>query len=591
MKGMPNKFHSLRVKLSMLFLLTIVVPVSIFLLALPSYYHNLILRQTTELTQGTLNALEFNVETYLDDLERLSITPYLNEDVMVGLKLKASQRSGYASEYSRFEAEKALTVTLPKFMKNTRKDILGTILLAHDGSVYANSAYGITDPKPDFPFTDQDWYKKAMWADGAATFISVHPQDYLQLPSAKQVFSVARLIKDPDSGKPLAVIMADADSIVLERIIKNIHFNVRSIVSILDDRNRLIYTNGVVSQDMIAQISANPSLIKGSDDTYRVVTTRLSRPDWNIAVLLSNTDIRSKLRWIYLFGSLFAAGGIFITFFLYFVLSRWIISPFKEMVHVMKNVQRGDLERRFRIRGQDEIAQLGFTLNRMIAQLQELIDREYKAVLRQRDAEYKALQSQIQPHFLYNTLSGFIGLNRSGQTQVLEKAILSLSSMLRYILEHNDWTTIKEEIDFVEKYCELQKIRFEDRMNVQLDIDPRFHDVRIPKLLFQPLVENAIIHGIEPLDRAGTLHIEVKSVVNLSVGENGGEQWLTIAVRDNGTGFDRDFMEDKEGVGLSNVFERLKIAYERAEYQIKSRPGRGTEVLVMLPLGNEVRTG
>jgi two-component system sensor histidine kinase YesM len=563
-------------KLTMLFIISIIVPVLIIIWAMPSYFHSLISEDTTALTEGTLTTLSGNLETYLEDLERLTVAPYWSAEVMQALKVKASETSE-TELYTKYLTEKSLTGTLPIFLKNTRKDILGTILLPFDGSAYVTSLTNANEATENFPFTKQDWYKKALEADGRVSFISVHPQDYLKYRTTTQVFSVARLIKDPDSSQPLAVIMADADTVVLERIVRDIRFNVSSIIAIYDDNEKLIYSTHPLSKEL-----EEKAILEGPNgqtvDSYVVVSKQISTAKWTVVVLLSNTELKEKVRWMYAAGALFAGGGIVLTLLVFFVLSSAIIKPFKEMILVMRRVQRGDLKTRFSFRGRDEISELGAAFNTMIDQLGDLIDSEYKAVLSKRNAEYRALQSQIQPHFLYNTLNGFIGLNRMGDRKLLEKAIFSLSSMLRYILEHNDWTTLGEELQFLRQYGELQQIRFSDKLTVYIQSDSDVHGIRLPKLLLQPLVENAIIHGIEPMDRHCLLRIESHWL------RASDREMLEIVIADNGMGFLQDKVNEKVDIGMANVRERLHLAYEHAELSIYSKPLEGTTITIHIPV-------
>ncbi|MFD0696776.1 sensor histidine kinase [Paenibacillus sp. GCM10027628] len=573
-----KKTMSIRSKLIILYLITVIIPVVIIIFVLPYYYKNLFVKQTTLLSEGTLTSLTRNVEMYLDDLERLTITPYLNDDVMTALKLKASDRYGEASEYSKYMAEKAFRQTLPKQFTNPRQDILGTILLPEDGSVYVVTSVDSSIPVPNYAYKQQSWYQKALEKDGNVAYISKHKQDYLERDPPRQVFSISRLIKDPDSGKPLGVIMADAANIVLEKIIGDVKFNVTTIIAVLDENKQPLYSNYPLKEQMRLQLVDGKVNVADDGDTYRVVIKTMEKSGWSIAVLFSNREFESQLTWIYLIGAIFAAGGTLLTLFLNISLTQWIIKPFRDMVHVMKSVQRGNWDRQLVVRGKDETAQLGMTLNMMITQLKDMIDREYRAVLGQRNAEYRALQAQIQPHFLYNTLNGFIGLNRSGQSRLLENAILSLSSMLRYMLEHQDMATVKEEIAFLQKYGDLQRIRFGEKLTVTIDVDPRTESIRLPKLLLQPLVENAIIHGIEPLKREGSLLIQVRMLE-----ESEGRESLTlqITIVDNGVGFDTD--KAAKSVGITNVQERLLIFQPAAQFNLHSVIHQGTSAEILIP--------
>jgi sensor histidine kinase YesM len=198
---------------------------------------------------------------------------------------------------------------------------------------------------------------------------------------------------------------------------------------------------------------------------------------------------------------------------------------------------------------------------------------KHRELLEKRDAEYRALQAQIQPHFLYNLLNGLIGLNRMGERQALENAILSLKGMLRYTLEQNDWPTVAEELEFVGKYCELQQMRFQDRLSVSIECAEEAAGYHIPKLILQPLVENAIIHGIEPLGGPGRLEVTAR------LARRNGTSVLGISISDNGVGFTPDAALEGRHLGIANVKERLAVACPQAFLGIQSAPG-GTHVRI-----------
>jgi two-component system sensor histidine kinase YesM len=578
--------HSLRFRLIVLYLLGCLVPAVIMMTAMPFYYEKSISNETQILTQGTLTSIASNIETYLDDLNRLTITPYLNDDIMRALKLKGSKGYSQADSYTQLMADRALRTTLPLFLQNSRQDILATVLVFPDGSSFiASVGNEISQPVADFPYTSQAWYRKAMDANGGVAFISSHPQDYLSNSGNQQVFSVARLIRDPDTRQPLGVIMADADTVVLARIASDIQFNVSSIVCIFDAQNELLYSNRPLSASMQAQVTENSGLVRSSDDSYVVISKPIAPAGWKVAVLLSNAEIAAKTRWLYVAGSLFAVGGLLLSFLLFFILSRRVVQPFQEMITVMKQVQQGNLRARFNVTGRDEIAELGQALNRMIERILDLIDREYKAVISQRNAEYHALQSQIQPHFLYNTLNGFIGLNRLKDTAGLEKAIFALSGMLHYTLEGEEWVRLEDEYLFVRKYCDLQQIRFGDRLTIYMECADAIKDMKVPKLMLQPLVENAMIHGIEPAGWPCTLKL-------IAVGETEpGGSYVTILVEDDGCGFDVQSLSPKEGLGLANLQERLRLAFQGAALSITSQKSRGTQIQIKIPLQQPLPEG
>jgi len=568
--------QSLRSQLLILYLFTIAVPILTISFVMPYYYQFLIVQQTQKLTDNTLNSLSNQIGTYLQDLGRLTIVPYLNDNIIQALKLITHHQYQTADPATQLMVNQTLISTLPNYMENTREEIAGTIIVTLDGSVFANSRYG-SATVPRYPFQQQAWYRQAVAADGKVVFISAHRQDYLIDSGVSEVFSVARLIKDPDTQEPLAVMMADADQQILSRLIRQIRFHVHSIAVITDTSGKVLYANKPVSPDMLRQLRRGSTLVEGQRDSYTVVSKTIQPSGWKIHVLLSNTAFRSKVSWLYVAGFLFAVGGFILTWLLFSILSRRIVHPFQDMLGAMKQVQQGNLQVRLQPSGDDEIAQLGKAFNHMIRRLNELIDREYRTVLSRRNAEYRALQSQIQPHFLYNTLNGLIGLNRLGKQKELENAILSLSSLLRYSLDSRDWVTIAEEFSFLEKYCSLQQMRFQDRVTVLMNCDEEVRHDLIPKLLLQPLIENAFIHGVEPCDHPCRIEITAK---RSRIGER---SCLDIAICDTGAGFDGGTEPEKSGIGLANVRERLEISYPGSCFHMESRIGDGTRVRILIP--------
>ncbi len=221
---------------------------------------------------------------------------------------------------------------------------------------------------------------------------------------------------------------------------------------------------------------------------------------------------------------------------------------------------------------------LGFTRLSIFAEFASLtMDNhiKYSELITKGEAEYQALQSQVQPHFINNILNGFIGLNRMGEKQGLEKSIIYLKEMLQYTQDSRRDTTISEEMSFVENYCLLQKLRFGERLMYTIKMQPDLKTVNIPRLLLQPLVENAVIHGIEDLqDRVSLLEVEAFSTLK------DGKKMVTIVVRDNGLGFDIETLQEKEHIGIGNVRKRFKYAFPHSAFYIKSTPGKGTEIRI-----------
>jgi len=248
-----------------------------------------------------------------------------------------------------------------------------------------------------------------------------------------------------------------------------------------------------------------------------------------------------------------------------------------QLLLAMKKIASGDLNINLDIKQKNYLATLADALNQTARRLNSHIQSEYEAVLGQRNAEYLALQSQINPHFLNNILSSFITLNRIGWREALEQSIVSLGRLFRYVEKNESLSTVKSELDFLEEYLTLQRLRFADKLSFDVFCAEWAENIVIPKLLLQPLVENSIIHGMEPYDN--DLFIEIYAAVE----ELFDAPHLRVVIRDDGAGFDADGI-GPDSVGLFNTAKRLELFNGESIFQIESSRGNGCCCVITLPL-------
>lgn len=191
------------------------------------------------------------------------------------------------------------------------------------------------------------------------------------------------------------------------------------------------------------------------------------------------------------------------------------------------------------------------------------------------EARLQSLLRQLKPHFLFNTLNGIASLMHS-DVEAADRMLVRLSELLRLTMNHSGQplAAVREEIGFIEKYLEIERIRFRDRLTIDIQVDPAALDAKVPSLILQPLVENAIRHGLEPQVRPGRIEIEVRR----------SEAGLTLAVRDNGTGVPAGGFA-REGIGLGNTRARLRELYgERHRFELCNHAAGGLEVRLTLPV-------
>lgn len=253
----------------------------------------------------------------------------------------------------------------------------------------------------------------------------------------------------------------------------------------------------------------------------------------------------------------------------------------------MREVEKGNLNIRFSSKYNDDIGIFGLRFNRMLSRLKSLVQDSYEKQLRLQESELKALRAQINPHFLYNTLETVNWLARLNGAADISKIVVSLGDIMRYsIKKGNNMVTVREDMKQLRNYLTIQEFRYRDKFTSILDVDETIFDNLIPALIIQPLVENAIVHGMESKIEEGTIHISI-------CGKASGMQ---ILIEDDGVGVDPDTLAlisakpaetasfEALGIGIENVRRRLYLSYgENFSWSLKTEQEKGTKIEIFIP--------
>ena len=302
----------------------------------------------------------------------------------------------------------------------------------------------------------------------------------------------------------------------------------------------------------------------------RMLVRRMPGTDWNLIKIVYMSEVESRTEQIkvtiitvaLLFMCLSVAAAIYFT--------ARISNPLTRLADKMRKARAGELTPIEKVKGKGEVAELYQSFNYMIDHLNIQIERTYVSQINEKDAELRALQAQINPHFLYNTLDSINWLALRYKAQDISDMVVALSDMLRLSLNKGRNTIlVQDELRQVDSYITLQKVRYSDRFTVRYEVDEGAKDKRIIKMLLQPIVENAIVHGFEEIEQGGEIVISIRR----------GEGLLHFEVRNNGTLIDLDKMArrlagDEEGdgalrgYGIRNVNERIQGSYG-PEYGIR----------------------
>jgi two-component system sensor histidine kinase YesM len=281
--------------------------------------------------------------------------------------------------------------------------------------------------------------------------------------------------------------------------------------------------------------------------------------------------------------------AITISSILIFLFSERLSSSIRNIVRSMKVAPFGTLNLHMENNhSKDEISHIAVSFNKLMNRIKELMEETVSATEKQKNAEIRALEAQINPHFLYNTLDSINWLAIEKEEHQISHMLKGLAQILRYsIKDSNKLVTVKEELEWVDRYIYLQQFRFRSSFSCQVHCEEDLLTCWISKLLIQPLIENAIVHGFEGRRQGGLLQITILSTK---------EQKLQIEVTDNGIGMDDrksvSVLHNNSGIGLSNLTERLEIYYgPQAKLELDSKLGEGTTVRLLLPLINTKPSG
>jgi len=269
---------------------------------------------------------------------------------------------------------------------------------------------------------------------------------------------------------------------------------------------------------------------------------------------------------------------------IYFVSDK-LTRRLKILLQGLKSVRNQNINIKLPVESYDEFGELAVNFNHMTDRIHELIERVYKAQIVEKESELKALEAQINPHFLYNTLSTISWMARKVNAENIEELAFMLSKFYRLVLSKgNSIITVRDEIELLKAYIEIEKTRFDNLFNVKYELDKDALDYRMIKIILQPIAENAINHGIAPKGYTGTLIVRLKH----------DDENLYFSIIDDGVGISRNVLQSiykseiakkrESGYAIQNVMERINAVYEdKGHISIFSRPGIGCSVTITIP--------
>ena len=561
-------------------LIQLVIYVFIMILALLGivggiYYQtsSVAIRQTTEQnTRKTIQQSGQFITSYLQKVKQTTSSLAENE------KIKT-----YAQTPSQENAEqlRQLFATILK----TDSDLVSAILVTKDGNLIS------TDPeltmKISADMMKEKWYQDAIHK-GAMPILTPARRTVSHTIGQKWVISIMQEVVDKD-GKNLGVVRLDIGYKTLEAYLDQLQLGKEGFTFIVNANHdfvyhpkKAVYSSNAEMKAMAPYLSVKNGYVK-SKQAY-VSQYQIPNSGWTLIGVSSMEQlhaVQTQILWSFIGTGLFALGICLIG--IWFVLRLWI-RPLRDLQATILKVGSGHSDLRANETGSPELVDLARQFNIMLDRIDQLMIAVKEEEQNVRKYELQALSSQINPHFLYNTLDTIVWMAEFNDSKRVVEVTKSLAKYFRLALNQgHEQISLKDEIDHVRQYLFIQKQRYGEKSQYEIKELKQYDDYKIPKLILQPLVENAIYHGIKEMNRQG--------MIRVSVSEN--DTQLIVSIYDNGRGFVASEITNATlvrlgGVGLKNVNQRLQLQFGKSYHmEIKSEENTYTEIRLYFPRANK----
>ena len=550
-------------------------------------------QQTFALTSNTVSQMSRSVDLYMENIDRLSRS--ISSDAIVQRVLRRSDPTLMARQPSD---EDDVTYRL-LVLAASWPSIQGLYLFANDGAIfYFTRGEG---PRAGASVADEPWAARMRQQAAPPALLWPTAPESTVAGEGKLVFSYIRLIKNTATGRRIGYLKIDMDVAVMSDLLALSAPSARGRqVLLLDDGGNVIYDSAAALtghrlEDLaLGDGAAGQGRLEWRGNAYLYTAQRSARTGWTIWLLTPAALISSETNRTGLLVLALGAVAMLLLSAIIYVVTKRITRPLRLMASTMARVEHGDLTVRVpHSTAPHELGRLSRVFNTMLDSIERLITQVYEARLRAKDAQLLALQSQINPHFLFNTLNSVRALSRRGEAAAVAAVTESLADLFRYSMSNwNELVPLREELGHVANYVTIQQVRFGDRIQYAYDVPDELADALVVKLSLQPLVENAITHGLNR--RGDRLHITVCAAAE-------GDE-LAVSVADDGGGIElatltrlREALARpvaagtlptaEAGIGITNIDRRIKLLFGE-EYGLRFRviPESGTTVILHLPL-------
>lgn len=585
-----GKFNSIQSVIFAMVSMLLLGAVAIVTVISMNYTRTSVFDNSSLYTQTIIQQMNQNIDSYIDYMENISYLVSSNEDVQAYLFGDEPDPESRVRILNQF-----------KTILDSRSDILNLGIIGENGRMLINDALRLTNP--DLDIHTQEWYTNALNGSASSYLSSSHVQHIIS-GERPWVITLSRGIRNKSSevgNQKEGVFFIDLNYSAISELCNQSMVGNQGYAFILDAEGNIVYHPQ--QQQLYNELQTeNISLIMGTDqDTvlfgkgsgeklYSI--SRSEKTGWTVVNCVRVEELLRKSNKAQSLYVLVAMGLMIVALFFSRFISRSITQPIQQLCDSMERVQEGDFSvSDIVVESQNEIGSLTKSFNVMTHRIQELMEQNIWEQEAKRKSELKALQSQINPHFLYNTLDSIIWMAEGKKNEEVVLMTASLARLLRQSISNEDEVvSIGQEVEYARGYLTIQKMRYKDKMEFQIEVDPSILHIPLIKLVLQPVIENAIYHGLKYKESKGLLLVK-----GFMKNDN-----AVLQVIDNGVGMDEETLAhiyerhkvnyQSNGVGVYNVQKRLQLYYGN-EYGItyESKKGEGTTATITIPGRQEVK--
>ncbi|WP_217594437.1 sensor histidine kinase [Cohnella sp. GbtcB17] len=589
-----------QIRTTLLFSYFIVILLCIALVGTASFYisYQTMAARIESAGSQIVGQIENNIDNDFHSKRNLLLAPYYDQQYIDGINAYAEM-----SEQQKFLFRQNLVNLYLKSFNAT--PIRG---FSRFQIYYSNGELlGASDdfkPPAEAKIRNADWFLRTIAADGGVYFMGRGEGDG-SIDADNTSYASSILIRDFSNPERFIVVRVEYNDELFRTIGQSDDLSAGSRIVVFDQNDKTVYASGTLpgpapATELVARATGSKGKFWFNSDRGDMLAsyTRSNYTNWKIVLVMPRSEIFGPLDRIKTTVLYTALVAFAFTFLLSVLFGRVITKPILNLYKTVNRLKRGDFSERVAVGPNNEIGRIAANFNAMQDELQTLIETKYVNQIKLQEVELKMLYSQINPHFLYNTLDSIRAMADYYKVGEIGEVAQALADMFRYNTRNRDEiVTLQEELEQIDAYMKIQGIRFDDKIVYEQDIEASLYGFPVLKMTLQPLVENAVFHGIERKRGKGTIRISARR-------EPDG---VHLAVTDDGVGISETRLGElraklnwqlhreewpdsaaEGGIGVRNVYTRYAIRFgERMSFRIDSRKGVGTRITLVLPIDND----